>query len=124
MVAGPAFRGVRSRTVDRLVGTLLGVAAATALDLLGLSVSVLVGLAILAMVGSVAVTGTSHRWSSLFMTIAVVLVAAPGGAVADTAVRRLGYTIAGATVLTCGAVVARIVLPHMRHPHPDLPSRA
>jgi hypothetical protein len=119
VIAGTALRGSSRRTVDRVVGTLLGVAAAIALSLLGPPSWLLAGLGVIAMVASISAASGSYRWTSLFITLAVVLVATPGSAaVPDLAVRRLGYTVAGAAVLAAGAVVARVVLPHMRRPEP------
>ena len=120
VVAGTARRGARRRTVDRVVGTVLGVAVAIALGGLGLPSVVLTVLGVVAMVASIAV-GASYRWTSLLVTLGVVLFAAPGASVPDTAVLRLGYTVAGAAVLAAGAVVARTVLPHLPRPDAHLP---
>ncbi len=119
VVAGTSLRGSRRRTVDRVVGTVIGVGVAFVLGELGLPSGVLIGLGVVAMVGSVAVGGASYRWTSLLVTLAVVLVATPGAPLPDIATRRLGYTLAGAAVLAAGAVAARVALPHLPLPHPD-----
>ena len=121
-VAGTAVRGLQRRALDRAAGTLLGVGVAVALAESGLASGMLVGLGAVAMVGSLAAVGTSYRWTSLLVTLAVVLVAGPDATVPDIAVRRLGYTVAGAVVLVAGVVAGRIVLPHLPRPHEDLPT--
>lgn len=121
ILAGTSLRGSRRRTVDRVVGTVMGVVVAVALGELGLPEGVLAGMGVAAMAGSVAVGGGSYRWTSLLVTLSVVLVAAPGASLPVTAARRLGYTVAGAALLAAGAVAARIVLPHLPRPNGDQP---
>lgn len=106
VLAAPSALTLAARGRERLIGTLAGAGAATAVGMIGPPRPVHLVLAFLALVLLVATQGSAQRVQAALISVLVLLVGGPPSAVFDEAGRRVVFTVLGAAILLAGAGLA------------------
>jgi hypothetical protein len=110
IVLGPVAAGPARRNRHRLTGTVVGAVFASAVGLLGPPAWVLAALILVALIGIFATMDLDYWIQVTFITVVVLLGAAPANRVADVAVERVQFTLFAAAIVAVGLPLARLAL--------------